>query len=247
MINTTFFKKTFKLIINLLKYFFTFFICVILTLSVQDSLGYNEDIGFSFSLILSTICFLILLRLEGKSPKKFLNIHKVKLKSILLLILLSISIVFLINLGLGNLLIKSLNYRVNDSQGLYFRNMIHLFFLAPLCEEIFFRGIIFRKLKESLPLWLAIIIQAFLFGYFHGAIVNVLLSAITGVFFALVYNYTNNLTTAILLHSFINILIAILSSLPFPVDINPIISIVIGVSSLLLFIKLFFRSKKALI
>lgn len=128
MISTTYFKKPFKLIINLLKYFFAFFICLILTLSVQDRLGYNEDIGFSFSLILSTICFLILLRLEGKSPRKFLNIHKVNLKSILLLILLSISIVFLINLGLGNLLIKSLNYKVNHSQGLYFGNMIHLFF-----------------------------------------------------------------------------------------------------------------------
>lgn len=39
--------------------------------------------------------------------------------------------------------------------------------LAPIGEEILFRGIAFNKLKKALPIWVAIILQAVLFGAAH--------------------------------------------------------------------------------
>lgn len=239
--NTICFKKISKCIINLFKYFFTFFICLIFILSLQDNININDDIGFSFALLLSTFCFFILLKIEGKSPVKFLKFHKVNFKCIPLIIILAISIVLFSDLGVYPFLSHILNTTVSGDTELYWGSILHLVFLAPIFEEIFFRGIIFTKLKESIPLLPAIIIQAFIFGIFHGSLIKVLITMISGIIFAIMYNYTNNLTTVILLHSFTNLFLVILNLLPLNLNINPIIYIIISLIGLSLCIKLLYK------
>jgi hypothetical protein len=39
--------------------------------------------------------------------------------------------------------------------------------LAPVCEELLFRGVTMRLARKALPFWLANLLQAFLFGFFH--------------------------------------------------------------------------------
>lgn len=216
---------------------------------LQDYFKFNDDIGFSFSLLLSTICFFLFLKIENKSPLKFLKLYNVDFKFIPLIILLAISLV-LFKLGLGNLLIEILKINITIDTSiydeLYFWSIIHIVFLAPICEEIFFRGIIFTKLRYILPNSLAILIQALIFGAFHGGlsgdIVRVSLSTVSGIIFALLYNYTNNLTSSILFHSCSNILVIILNLLAF--DINPILSIIISFLCLVLYTTLIKYNKK---
>lgn len=46
---------------------------------------------------------------------------------------------------------------------------ITLVVLAPVAEEILFRGYLFGKLRKLVPLWVAILITSILFGLIHGA------------------------------------------------------------------------------
>jgi membrane protease YdiL (CAAX protease family) len=79
---------------------------------------------------------------------------------------------------------------------------------APLCEEIFFRGMLLRLLRRRLPLWLAVILSAMAFGLAHAspAVSAALLPTFMymGIVLAVVYVRTGWLTNTILLHSLSN-------------------------------------------
>lgn len=51
----------------------------------------------------------------------------------------------------------------------YFLAFGTLVLVAPIAEELLFRGYLFGKLKSSIPVWAAIIITSTLFGVVHGA------------------------------------------------------------------------------
>ncbi|MEO6110147.1 MAG: type II CAAX endopeptidase family protein [Candidatus Saccharimonadales bacterium] len=40
--------------------------------------------------------------------------------------------------------------------------------IAPVAEEILFRGYLFGKLRKHMPLWVAIVLTSLLFGFIHG-------------------------------------------------------------------------------
>jgi hypothetical protein len=44
---------------------------------------------------------------------------------------------------------------------------LSLVIIAPIAEEILFRGYLFGKLKKNVPVWLAILVTSFVFGAFH--------------------------------------------------------------------------------
>lgn len=90
----------------------------------------------------------------------------------------------------------------------------HMFFfallvavLAPIAEEIFFRGLIFRALWNSTGLWPAAIISGLLFGALHidatttERLLQVVPLAVLGVSFALLYSWTGTLYATIALHA----------------------------------------------
>ena len=217
---------------------------------LQDIMGFNDDIGFSFALLLSTICLFLLLKMEHKSPMQFLQLHKVNFKIIPSIIILSICIIFF-NLGFSTLLIQFFENNIFSDIPLCFSSIIHIVFLAPICEEIFFRGIIFTKCKYIMPAFIAILIQAFIFGICHGAlsgnIIQSLSAMISGIIFALIYNYTNNLTISILLHIFMNLLLVILNLLPFAINVYPITYIILSILCLFLHLYLLkYKNRKIL-
>lgn len=89
--------------------------------------------------------------------------------------------------------------------------------VAPLSEEIFFRGLLFRGLRGALPLALAAAISAGIWGLFHYTGSDswpvVLQLAIFGVILAWLYERTGSLWPPIVLHLFNNALaFAILTS-----------------------------------
>jgi uncharacterized protein len=79
---------------------------------------------------------------------------------------------------------------------------------APICEEIFFRGMLFRLLRSRVPLWAAIVLSAVAFGLAHASPVVSLALLPTfmfmGIVLALVYSRTGWLTNSILLHGLSN-------------------------------------------
>ncbi len=205
-------KEILRFIINIFKYITTYFIVVLFLFLLQKKFKFNDDIGFSLVLVLSTSLFIVLLKIENKSIKEYLKIHKISFKTILILISFT-----LISMLFDAIIIEILdNFIVPNTQDdtiLYFWSILHLAILAPICEEIIFRGILFQKLKEIMPLFLSIIIQGFIFGIVHGSFIQSLLAGFSGILYALVYNYKKNLTLPILIHAFNNIFLIILNLL----------------------------------
>ena len=209
-------KEILIFILNIFKYIITFIISFIFVFFLQDIFKFNDDIGFSLALIMATSLFLLLLKRVKKSPFKYLKIHKVNLKTILQLICFTIILVP-VDLGIIALLRQTITTNVSTETQLYFWSVLHLVILAPISEEIFFRGILFQKLKEIMPLFLSLIIQGFIFGISHGALschlIQSIVAGLSGILYALVYNYKKNLTIPILLHSFYNSFLVILNLL----------------------------------
>lgn len=79
---------------------------------------------------------------------------------------------------------------------------------APICEEIFFRGMVFRYLRARWPLWAAAPVSALVFGAAHvnpaSGLLIVPVIAFIGLMLALVYERTGSLTNSILMHALNN-------------------------------------------
>lgn len=58
-------------------------------------------------------------------------------------------------------------FDLSGGSELTFTMFIYAVILAPICEELIFRGVTLRCARKALPFWLANIMQAALFGIFH--------------------------------------------------------------------------------
>jgi membrane protease YdiL (CAAX protease family) len=85
---------------------------------------------------------------------------------------------------------------------------------APICEEVFFRGMLLRLLRTRVPLWAAVLLSAIAFGLAHAspAVSAALLPTFMymGTVLAVVYVRTGFLTNTILLHGLSNAIATVL-------------------------------------
>lgn len=73
--------------------------------------------------------------------------------------------------------------------------------VVPIIEELFYRRVLFSELRQWTGFFTSMLISSFIFGLFHS---NVVISGITGVYLAYVYEKEKSLSVNILLHSFLN-------------------------------------------
>jgi membrane protease YdiL (CAAX protease family) len=79
--------------------------------------------------------------------------------------------------------------------------------LAPIAEEVFFRGMIFRALKNGIGMWPAAIASGIIFGALHidslssDRLLQVIPLAVLGISFAVLYSWTGTLYSTIALHA----------------------------------------------
>jgi membrane protease YdiL (CAAX protease family) len=76
--------------------------------------------------------------------------------------------------------------------------------VAPVCEELFFRGVLFRVLRQRMSFWPAAIVDGVLFGLVHGSLVILPVLAVLGIMFCYVYERTGSLFPTIALHALNN-------------------------------------------
>lgn len=77
--------------------------------------------------------------------------------------------------------------------------------LAPAAEELIFRGLVFRRMKDFMNPWAAIILSALLFGIYHGNMIQFLYASLMGILLAVIYHRTGTLWTSILAHVVANL------------------------------------------
>jgi uncharacterized protein len=76
--------------------------------------------------------------------------------------------------------------------------LIQLLLLAPLLEEIFFRGMIIPPLKKILPLWAVILVSSIIFMLAHGYLKFGAL--LLGLFTSVIYIWSGSVIPPILFH-----------------------------------------------
>jgi membrane protease YdiL (CAAX protease family) len=84
-------------------------------------------------------------------------------------------------------------------------NFIGIGLLAPIAEELFFRGLIYDWFRQKTPIWMAVILSSLLFGLGHyDSWIMIVSTFIMGLALALAYEYSKSIWLAISIHMFTN-------------------------------------------
>lgn len=88
--------------------------------------------------------------------------------------------------------------------------------LAPLGEEIVFRGVVYGQLRKVLKVPFAVVLSGLAFGLFHGNLVQAVYATVIGCLLALVYEWYGTIAAPMLFHSVANLFVYVmLELLPF--------------------------------
>ena len=98
-------------------------------------------------------------------------------------------------------------------QSLFWIGIIFYGFVAPIAEEILFRGIIFNFMKRMFKLNMAIVMSSLLFGIYHGDYIQGIYAFIIGCLIAYGYEYFGSFYVPVAIHIGCNILVYSLGSI----------------------------------
>ena len=94
-----------------------------------------------------------------------------------------------------------------------FMEIVSAVIAAPILEELLFRGMIYRRLRDFCNAKLAIIISAVFFGAFHGNLVQFVYAFIIGLMLAYVYEKMKTIWAPIVFHVGANLLSVLITEL----------------------------------
>lgn len=77
-------------------------------------------------------------------------------------------------------------------------------FIAPLGEELLFRGVIYTVFRERWGIWLGVLLSSLLFAIIHGDIAVGITGFLLGIVAAIVFELSGSLWTAVLVHAINN-------------------------------------------
>ena len=77
--------------------------------------------------------------------------------------------------------------------------------IGPICEEIIFRGFIFKIIRQKYSTSIAIIINSFLFGIIHLSPSAIIPASILGAALSIIRIKTNSVYGSIIIHSLHNL------------------------------------------
>ena len=184
--------------------------------------------------------------------KDRINIKKIPLKEYFNIIVLGIGVTILL-LFLSGILMRLIpGYsEVSNQLSTARESIIQLIItivLIPICEEIFYRGIIFGYLRKNFNIVLAILFQSLIFGLMHLNLVQGIYTFILGIVLALVYIYTDSILGNITIHIIFNLLgLLVIPKLLMKFPILSIVLLIIGiVFSVFSIIKIIGRYEKYL-
>ena len=88
----------------------------------------------------------------------------------------------------------------------YFWLILGVSILAPIGEELVFRGIVQGELRKALPEWAAIVIQAVVFALFHMQVIQITYVLLPGLLLGLAYAWSRSIWVPIAMHILFNFL-----------------------------------------
>lgn len=86
--------------------------------------------------------------------------------------------------------------------------------MAPIVEEMTFRGFMYTRLKQGMPKWIAIIITSLVFGIVHGTIIWAMYTFVFSLALIYILERTKSTWACILFHMSFNLVGAVMSTWP---------------------------------
>ena len=170
------------------------------------------------ALILAPV--IIYLRSKGENIFERLGFHKIKFTTVLLTLLLTVVISpisifanFLSQLFVPNTIVQSSAELVEGSAII---TLIIASIIAPLCEEMTFRGFFFNGFKGTSSVIKAAIVSALLFGIMHLNLNQFCYAFVLGFTFALANHASKSTWTSVIMHvayNFVNMSLLIIATL----------------------------------
>ena len=87
--------------------------------------------------------------------------------------------------------------------------LLDVLVIAPIVEEIIFRGYIYRLLKSKIPIVFSMIISSTLFAIIHFNVLSYILLFVLSVFLTYTYERNGSIVCPIIIHSLFNLIMCI--------------------------------------
>jgi membrane protease YdiL (CAAX protease family) len=190
----------------------------------------SESIKFNYTLlsILFSNLFLLLapifvIKIKYKQSLKYLGISKKFSGKISLLNALKISFFFIIFIILNNKYISNIAYVYSSdltslkifSDNSSFASLIFIVLVCgifvPLCEEIFFRGFLFKAFRVKFSFIQSAVLSSFIFGILYFDPILIIIGFITGILYSIYYEKFQVIWPGFYAHCLINSIFIIFS------------------------------------
>ncbi|MCR5031494.1 MAG: CPBP family intramembrane metalloprotease [Lachnospiraceae bacterium] len=168
--------------------------------------------GLLFNILISEVLVLLpMLLITISSGEKLSNLFpfkKIRFTTVLLIVLFTILLFpFTAFLNSFSMLFTQNQILQVSDEIVGNAPMVVLFFfalLAPFCEEVVFRGIVFGTYRKGGNILTAILLSALMFGFMHMNINQAIYAFALGIFMALLVEATGSLWSSLLVHAFFN-------------------------------------------
>ena len=205
-------KKTVLSILKCLMYVVIMGICqAIWSGIISDNLLSTAISDATF--ILLTV---LLIKITKQDVKDRLKINKIEIKTIGKVILISLALnlifqstQFLFPETMRNELIAEMESELYGVKSII--GFITVVIIAPLTEEILFRGLILGELAKCFNIHIAIALQAVLFGVMHGNIIWAVIAFLSAMLYGYFIKKYKNIFTSVAGHMSVNLLSFILN------------------------------------
>ncbi|TYQ17685.1 UNVERIFIED_CONTAM: hypothetical protein Cloal_0043 [Acetivibrio alkalicellulosi] len=182
------------------------------------------NVSLIISFVISLVIYYFIFKIRKINILKASGFSKIRVSNIPILVILAISMNIVVSFILS-IAMKYMPY--NQTFAKYQEMMEELFkggntylllisigILAPLLEEIVFRGLIFSELRKNTNIIITILIQALLFGIVHLNPVQSTYAFFLGIFLGFLYVWTKSIWAPVIVHIVFNSFSVISTRLP---------------------------------
>lgn len=182
-----------------------------LTQMVVDCVNGNLALLIVISGVLTILFLWVFFTIRKKEFIRETNIRPFALKHWPAVLLGSLGLCFFVNFGMQLLPIPEevlLEYAESSAglmEGPFVMLLLSNTIMAPLVEEILFRGLVFGRLKKAMPTWLALVLSSFIFGLMHGQILWICYTTLVGLVLGLAAWKTDSILAPMFMHFAFNL------------------------------------------
>jgi membrane protease YdiL (CAAX protease family) len=142
--------------------------------------------------------------------------NKMGIREIILISLFAIGIAQALNFLIALIPYEDAAYEETSEEMFYQTGLLLQFIvigvIGPISEELVFRGLIFRRVRDYGGFWPAAILSGLVFGIYHWNITQGIFASIMGVLFAMIYEHYGTIWASIAAHIANNIVATMMNS-----------------------------------